>query len=158
MRTQILMMMKSNTRKATIDDLSQLAQLFDEYRMFYHKSSDISGAEQFISERLENRDSEIFVVEEDGKLGGFVQLYPLFSSTRMKRYWLLNDLYVNSNSRGKGFSKALIEEAKVLCRTSDSCGMYLETGKENMIGNQLYPSVGFKKYDEVNFYEWEIDQ
>lgn len=158
MRTQILMMMKSNTRKATIDDLSQLAQLFDEYRMFYHKSSDISGAEQFISERLENRDSEIFVVEEDGKLGGFVQLYPLFSSTRMKRYWLLNDLYVNSNSRGKGYSKVLIEEAKELCRTSDSCGMYLETGKENMIGNQLYPSVGFKKYDEVNFYEWEIDQ
>lgn len=158
MRTQILMMMKSNTRKATIDDLSQLAQLFDEYRMFYHKSSDISGAEQFISERLENRDSEIFVVEEDGKLGGFVQLYPLFSSTRMKRYWLLNDLYVNSNSRGKGFSKDLIEEAKELCRTSDSCGMYLETGKENRIGNQLYPSVGFKKYDEVNFYEWEIDQ
>lgn len=158
MRTQILMMMKTNTRKATIDDLSQLAQLFDEYRMFYHKTSDISGAEQFISERLENEDSEIFVVEEDGKLGGFVQLYPLFSSTRMKRYWLLNDLYVNSNSRGKGYSKVLIEEAKVLCRTSDSCGMYLETGKENMIGNQLYPSVDFKKYDEVNFYEWEIDQ
>ena len=157
MRTEILMMMKSNTRKATIDDLSQLAQLFDEYRMFYHKTSDISGAEQFISERLENRDSEIFVVEEDGKLGGFVQLYPLFSSTRMKRYWLLNDLYVNSNSRGKGYSKVLIE-AKVLCRTSDSCGMYLETGKENIIGNQLYPSAGFKKYDEVNFYEWEIDQ
>ena len=156
MRTEILMMMKNNTRKATIDDLSQLAQLFDEYRMFYHKSSDISGAEQFISERLENEDSEIFVVEEDGKLGGFVQLYPLFSSTRMKRYWLLNDLYVNSNSRGKGYSKVLIEEAKVLCRTSDSCGMYLETGKENRIGNQLYPSVGFKKYDAVNFYEWEV--
>lgn len=42
-----------------IDDLSQLAQLFDEYRMFYHKTSDISGAEQFISERLESKDSEI---------------------------------------------------------------------------------------------------
>mgnify|MGYP002663043242 FL=1 len=152
------MMMKTNTRKATIEDLSQLAQLFDEYRRFYLKTSDVAGAQQFLSERLQNNDSEIFVVEEDGKLGGFVQLYPLFSSTRMKRYWLLNDLYVNSNSRGKGYSKVLIEEAKVLCRTSDSCGMYLETGKENMIGNQLYPSVGFKKYDEVNFYEWEIDQ
>ena len=149
--------MKNNIRKATQDDLIQLSQLFDEYRMFYHKTSDISGAEQFISERLENRDSEIFVVEENGKLGGFVQLYPLFSSTRMKRYWLLNDLYVNSNYRGKGFSKALIECAKELCRTSDSCGMYLETSKENMIGNQLYRSAGFKKYDEVNFYEWEVD-
>ena len=149
--------MKNSIRKANLQDLAQLSQLFDEYRTFYHKTSDFSAAQQFLSERLQNNDSEIFVVEEDGKLGGFVQLYPLFSSTRMKRYWLLNDLYVNSNYRGKGFSKALIECAKELCRTSDSCGMYLETSKENMIGNQLYRSAGFKKYDEVNFYEWEVD-
>lgn len=149
--------MKNSIRKANLQDLAQLSQLFDEYRTFYHKSSDRSAAQQFLSERLENNDSEIFVVEEDGKLGGFVQLYPLFSSTRMKRYWLLNDLYVTSEYRGKGFSKALIERAKQLCRESDSCGMYLETGKDNQIGNQLYPGAGFKKYDEVNFYEWEID-
>ncbi|HBR12615.1 MAG TPA: GNAT family N-acetyltransferase [Chryseobacterium sp.] len=150
--------MKNSIRKANLQDLAQLSQLFDEYRTFYHKSSDRSAAQQFLSERLENNDSEIFVAEEGGQLVGFTQLYPLFSSTRMKRYWLLNDLYVNPNFRGKGFSKALIERAKQLCRESDSCGMYLETGKENMIGNQLYPCVGFKKYDEVNFYEWEIDQ
>ena len=150
--------MKNSIRKANLQDLAQLSQLFDEYRTFYHKSSDRSAAQQFLSERLENNDSEIFVAEEGGQLVGFTQLYPLFSSTRMKRYWLLNDLYVNPNFRGKGFSKALIERAKQLCRESDSCGMYLETGKENIIGNQLYPSVGFKKYDEVNFYEWEIDQ
>lgn len=148
--------MKNSIRKANLQDLAQLSQLFDEYRTFYHKSSDRSAAQQFLSERLENNDSEIFVAEDGSQLVGFTQLYPLFSSTRMKRYWLLNDLYVNSEYRGKGYSKVLIEEAKVLCRTSDSCGMYLETGKENMIGNQLYPSVGFKKYDEVNFYEWEV--
>ena len=148
------MMMKTNTRKATIDDLSQLAQLFDEYRMFYHKTSDFSAAQQFLSERLQNNDSEIFVVEEDGKLGGFVQLYPLFSSTRMKKYWLLNDLFVHEDFRGKGFSKLLIEEAKNVCRQTNACGILLETGKSNDIGNQLYPSCGFEKYDEVNFYEW----
>ena len=148
--------MKNSIRKANLQDLAQLSQLFDEYRTFYHKSSDFSAAQQFLSERLENNDSEIFVAEDGSQLVGFTQLYPLFSSTRMKRYWLLNDLYVNPNFRGKGFSKDLIEEAKELCRTSDSCGMYLETGKENIIGNQLYPSVGFKKYDAVNFYEWEV--
>ena len=148
--------MKNNIRKASQEDLVQLSQLFDEYRMFYHKTSDLSGAQQFLSERIEKNDSEIFVAEDEGELVGFVQLYPLFSSTRMKRYWLLNDLYINPNSRGKGFSKALIDEAKELCTTSNSCGMYLVTSKENMIGNQLYPSAGFKKYDEVNFYEWEV--
>lgn len=148
--------MKNNIRKATISDLKELSQLFDEYRMFYHKTSDLQGAQQFLSERLEKKDSEIFVAEDNGKLIGFTQLYPLFSSTRMKRYWLLNDLFVNENFHGKGFSKMLIEQAKQLCRETNSCGMYLETGKENFVGNQLYPSCGFRKYDEVNFYEWEV--
>lgn len=142
------------TRKVTIEDLNQLSELFDQYRIFYHKDSDIPAAEQFLKERIENKDSEIFVAEHEGNLTGFVQLYPLFSSTRMKRYWLLNDLFVNDNHRGKGFSKQLIEEAKELAKSTDACGVLLETGKSNHIGNKLYPSCGFELYDEVNFYEW----
>ncbi len=143
-----------NTRKALLSDLPQLAELFDQYRIFYHKTSDIPSATNFLQERLENKDSEIFVAEENGILTGFVQLYPIFSSTRMQRYWLLNDLYVNDNHRGKGYSKELIEQSKELCRSSKACGILLETGKNNDIGNQLYPASGFELYDSVNFYEW----
>lgn len=143
-----------NTRKATFKDLEQLSALFDQYRIFYHKESDIPAAENFLKERIQNKDSEIFIAEKDGILTGFVQLYPIFSSTRMQRYWLLNDLYVNTDHRGKGYSKELIEAAKDLCRSSNACGMLLETGKSNDVGNQLYPSCGFELYDSVNFYEW----
>ncbi|MDC8104912.1 MULTISPECIES: GNAT family N-acetyltransferase [Chryseobacterium] len=143
-----------NTRKANISDIEELSGLFDQYRIFYHKVSDIPAAENFLKERILNQDSEIFVAQEEDKLIGFVQLYPIFSSTRMKRYWLLNDLYVNDQYRGKGYSKQLIEEAKELCKSSDACGVLLETGKSNDIGNQLYPACGFKLYDSVNFYEW----
>lgn len=143
-----------NTRKATLQDLNQLAELFDHYRIFYHKDSDIPEAEIFLRERIKNQDSEIFVAENKGELVGFVQLYPLFSSTRMKRYWLLNDLFVSKNYRGKGFSKQLIEEAKKMAKSTHSAGILLETGKSNDIGNRLYPSCGFELYDEVNFYEW----
>lgn len=143
-----------NSRKAVVSDLPQLAELFDQYRIFYHKSSDIPAATNFLQERLERKDSEIFVAEENGKLTGFVQLYPIFSSTRMQRYWLLNDLYINEKHRGKGYSKELIEASKELCRSSNACGILLETGKSNDIGNQLYPACGFELYDSVNFYEW----
>jgi len=144
----------NNTRKATIQDLPQLAELFDQYRVFYHKESDIPAAENFLKERIQDNDSKIFVAESEGDLVGFVQLYPLFSSTRMKRYWLLNDLFVNENYRGKAFSKELIEEAKELAKSTNAAGILLETGKSNDIGNKLYPSCGFELYDEVNFYEW----
>lgn len=141
-------------RKATSKDLEQLSQLFDDYRVFYHKTSDVKSAREFLEERINTNDSEIFVAEENGVLTGFTQLYPLFSSTRMKKYWLLNDLYVNPDHRGKGFSKGLIECSKNLCIQSNACGILLETGKDNIIGNTLYPSCGFEIYDEVNFYEW----
>jgi len=51
----------------------------------------------------------------------------------MKRYWLLNDLFVHENYRGKGFSKQLIEKAKEIAKSTDAGGILLETGKTNDI-------------------------
>lgn len=74
-----------STRKATIEDILQLAVLFDLYRMFYRKDGDVRGAEIFLRERLLNNESVIFVAEEMSVLVDFTQLYPLFSSTKMKK-------------------------------------------------------------------------
>ena len=48
------------TRRATIKDLSELAQLFDKYRVFYHKESDVNGATDFLKQRIENDESVIY--------------------------------------------------------------------------------------------------
>lgn len=142
-------------RKATLQDIVQLSVLFDSYRVFYEKESDIESAKLFLTERIQKNESEIFVAEDENKtLTGFVQLYPLFSSTRMKRFWLLNDLFVKQEERSKGISIALIDAAKELCVTSGSCGMMLETAKSNLIGNNLYPKTGFILDDEHNYYSW----
>src|SRR5215213_8909774 len=84
----------STIRKATIHDIDPLAELFDQYRVFYKKDPDIAAGTVFLKERILREESEIFIgEEEDGRLSGFVQLYPIFSSTRLKRLWLLNDLF-----------------------------------------------------------------
>lgn len=142
-------------RKAAIDDLNLLVELFENYRVFYEKEPDKKRAEEFLFERLKLNDAEIFVAETDNNnLAGFVQLYPLFSSTRMKRLWLLNDLFVDREHRGKGISKQLIEAAKELCKKTNACGLVLETAKTNIAGNDLYPKVGFSLDKEHNFYSW----
>ena len=143
-----------NIREAKKSDLDQLSILFDAYRMFYGKESNIDISKNFLESRLSNKDSEIFICEFNNILIGFVQLYPLFSSTRVSKYWLLNDLFVDSKYRGKGYSKLLIEKAKELVKDSNACGMMLETEKSNKIGNNLYPKTGFEKNDSSNFYEW----
>jgi len=144
----------SLTRIATQDDITQLAQLFDDYRVWYRKATDLQGANAFLSERIAKEESIIYVTEVGGELTGFTQLYPLFSSTRMQRMWLLNDLFVAPNWRGKGHSKALIEAAKGLAKATNACGVQLETELTNDIGNQLYPATGFDLNTETQFYFW----
>ena len=142
-------------RKACIEDVDQLSNLFDEYRIFYRKDSNLNEAKIFLTNRIINKDSEIFVAENNEKiLMGFVQLYPLFSSTRMKRIWLLNDLYVNDKYRGKSISIKLMNEAKDFASKTNSAGLILETEKSNIIGNKLYPRVDFVLNTNQNFYSW----
>lgn len=140
--------------QATTSHIDQVVDLFDAYRVWYRKPSDKATAKAFLLERMYAKESVIYVCEnEDKKLVGFTQLYPIFSSTRMQRMWLLNDLFVHSEHRGKGISKALIEKAKDLARSNNAAGILLETEKSNDIGNRLYPSVGFE-LEGNNFYFW----
>lgn len=144
------------TRKAVIDDIESLSKLFDAYRVFYEKETDLAGAEKFLFDRMANKESEIFVAENSqGELVGFVQLYPIFSSTKMKRLWLLNDLFVNSIYRGQGVSILLIDSAKKHCEETGACGLTLETAKSNEVGNKLYPKMGFTLDSAHNFYSWQ---
>lgn len=146
-------------RKAERRDLEELAQLFDSYRIFYRKESNLEGAATFLKERFSQKDSEIFVAETtENELTGFVQLYPLFSSVRMKKLWVLNDLFVASQHRNKNIAKGLIEKAKELVKQSGACGMYLETEKSNLAGNNLYPKTGFVLNQSDNFYSWDLHQ
>ena len=140
------------TKQASINNLDELVPLFDAYRQFYDKKSDVKAAEEFLKARIVNNESVIYLVfDEKENAVGFIQL----SSTRMKRFWILNDLFVSPEFRGQGFSRELIEKAKNLCRKTDACAMLLETSVTNEIGNSLYTSAGFQLRNDANFYEWE---
>ncbi len=141
-------------KKIGLTELDDAAILFNAYRVFYNKPSDIESGKAFLKERIQKEESVIYGAYEGDTIVGFTQLYPLFSSTRMKRLWLLNDLFVQPSARGKGISIQLIDAAKDLCRQTDACSLCLETGLDNVIGNQLYPRTGFELDDEYNHYEW----
>ena len=64
-------------RKAIPKDIGLLSILFDQYRIFYQQTSDIPGAKEFLTERMQQNDSAMFVAFRDGKMIGFTQLYPI---------------------------------------------------------------------------------
>ncbi len=143
-------------RKAVLEDLEQLTYLFDDYRLFYKKQSDVHGAKEFLSERIKIKDSIIIVAQlSNNILAGFIQLYPIFSSTRMKKLFLLNDLFVHANHRGQSISKSLIEGAKMISDATNAAGLILETEKNNRTANNLYVNTGFVLDQDHNYYSWE---
>ncbi len=143
-------------KEATLSNIESIAFIFDEYRQFYEKESDVPAAQKFLSERITNNESKIyFTLSDSNIITGFIQLYPIFSSTKMKRLWLLNDLYVKSEYRGNQISLKLINKAKELAVESKSCGLILETAKTNLIGNSLYIKTNFILDNEHNYYSWD---
>jgi GNAT superfamily N-acetyltransferase len=142
-------------KRAHQGHLNELVHLFDAYRMFYKKESNLEGAKHFLSERMQQKESIIFVALMEEKLVGFTQLYPLFSSTNMMPIWLLNDLFVAKEHRGKQISKGLVKAAQEHCKITKANGISLETEKNNIPGNALYPKMGFTLDQEHNFYYWE---
>ena len=77
--------MNTQIRKVSLTDIDQLATLFNNYRIFYKKQSDIEGAKKFLTERIKQNESTILIGEVNDELVGFTQLYPVFSSTNMNR-------------------------------------------------------------------------
>ncbi|MDA0875209.1 MAG: GNAT family N-acetyltransferase, partial [Bacteroidetes bacterium] len=112
-----------SVRRATAADIPVLTHLFDGYRVFYLKPSDLQGARAFMTARLENGDSVIFLAEDaTGAALGFTQLYPLFSSVRMRAIWLLNDLFVAPTARKQGVGRALLLHAQAFAADSGAAG------------------------------------
>lgn len=141
--------------KAHINHLEDLVPLFDGYRVFYKQSSDKDSAHQFLLERFKDKDAVIFMAYINDKAVGFTQLYPLLSSVSMQPVYLLNDLFVDINYRGKGIGEALINKAKQLCLTENNKGLAIQTAHDNP-AQHLYTRLGFEKETDLHFF-WKVE-
>ncbi|TLS52227.1 GNAT family N-acetyltransferase [Paenibacillus antri] len=137
-------------RQADLADVEDAAVLFDEYRQFYRQSSDLAGAVAYLTERLERKESSIFLASDakSGRILGFTQLYPSFSSISMKRVWILNDLFVTAEHRGRGAAQRLLERAKAHAAETGAKGLALSTAVDNAVAQRLYERNGYVRETE----------
>jgi ribosomal protein S18 acetylase RimI-like enzyme len=138
--------MSFQIRQATILDLDTLAPLFDGYRQFYGQPADVERARDFLAERFRHHESLILLARDEHSEGlGFTQLYPLFSSVRTVRTWLLNDLFVVSAARRQGVAAALLTAAAEHARALGAASLSLSTALDNAPAQALYESLGWQR-------------
>ena len=141
--------MRFEVRQANIYDLDTLVPLFDGYRQFYRQASDPARARTFLAERFAHHESLILLAcDEHGAGLGFTQLFPLFSSVRTARIYLLNDLFVAPVARKHGVGKALLDASAEHARALGAVRLWLQTALDNAPAQALYESAGWKRDPE----------
>lgn len=137
--------------KARLEHIPIAAPLFNSYRVFYQQPSDVKRAEDFLTARLKNNESTIFLAVDENngeKAVGFMQIYPGFSSVGTKKTLILNDLYVDTKSRGKGVGRLLMHAAKIFAQENGVTKITLQTARDNLVGQALYKSEGYVVDDD----------
>jgi ribosomal protein S18 acetylase RimI-like enzyme len=129
--------------------------LFDAYRAFYGQASDPELVHEFLRERLTREESVVFVALEGEAALGFTQLYPSFSSVSARRLWILYDLFVAPEARGRNVGAALLEKARRFAVKTGTKRLTLATALDNLPAQRLYEKLGWKR-DET-FYHYHLD-
>src|SRR5689334_8452518 len=144
-------------RQATIFDLDRIAPLFDLYRQFYRKPSDLALARRFLRDRFEHNQSIIFLATRgDGVAVGFAQLFSSFSSASAARILILNDLFVMPDVRRKGAGSQLLAAAAEFGRAIGAVRLTLSTEVTNEAAQALYEGAGWKRQTDFYVYNFPL--
>jgi GNAT superfamily N-acetyltransferase len=149
-------MNKLTIRQATIQDLSKLVPIFEDYREYFYQTKNPVMVEQFLFEKFEHLESVIFIAQHQEKVVGFAQLYPVFSSLTLQRVWLLNDFFIAEEFRGSGVGTQLFAIVKEFTLLTKSKGIELSVEHTNKKAWKFWEKQGFKMDEEFRYYFYKL--
>ena len=143
-------------RQATIQDLSKILLIFDDYREYFKQPKDPVSVERFLFEKFEHFESVIFIAQLQDEVVGFAQLYPVFSSLTLQRVWLLNDFFIAEECRGSGVGTQLFAKVKEFTLLTKSKGIELSVEHTNKKAWAFWEKQGFKIDEEFRYYFYKL--
>jgi GNAT superfamily N-acetyltransferase len=139
-------------RQAVLADIDAIADLFNQYRQFQGKASELSACRAFLHDRFNHAESTVFLASVDARPVGFAQLYPSFSSTALARVFILNDLYVSESGRRHGVGSAMLKAVDEYAWSLGACRVSLNVAQGNVSAQGLYEATGWVRDGEFFMY------
>ena len=134
--------------------IDAVSMLFDLYRQFYKYKADLKKSKNYISKRIINNESTIFISLKDRKVVGFVQLYETFDSLNLNKKLVLYDLYILPKYRKIGIGKKLMNKSKDFAIANNFRRLELSTAIDNLKAQKLYESLNYIRDKE--FYNYDL--
>ena len=145
-----------DVRPISESELDQVLPLIAGYQTFYGATPDTERNRRFFSRFLNPSEEGLLLgAWVDGRLVGFATLYWFFSSTKAADSVLMNDLFVQDGTRGKGIGRALIQSALDETRRRGAAHLEWFTAPDNATAQRLYDSV--PSAGRSTWYAYEIE-
>ena len=132
-------------RRAEVHDQEALIALMTHYLVeFFHRPDPGHAALQaYITRLLDNPYEGIqWVAEADGRVAGFTTLLFTYSTLRLQRIAILNDLFVLPEFRGRKIGEALFGACREAASQYGCAFLQWETTADNMVAQALYDKMG----------------
>lgn len=132
--------------QATLEHLDLLTPLFIEFRESNGADTLPESSRKFLQTRLKRNESVIYLaLDAQEKPLGFCQLFPSYSSSSLKRVWLINDIYVAAHARRQLVADKLLQTAKQMAQSTHSVRLRAMHQADNPRAKALYESIGFRE-------------
>ena len=129
-------------RKTKLEDLDALMPLFQE--LWPDKTLDKKITKETLYQLLKSPDAEVFTLEHDNQIVGFMDIKFRRSIYYQGMVMLLEDIIISSSYRGRGFGVALVEHAEKLSREKRCTAIELSSAFRRKTTHTFWEKRGFK--------------
>jgi GNAT superfamily N-acetyltransferase len=126
-------------------DLPDLVPLVGAYLEFYETAQDAAAIESFCRVLLAEADHagvQLLARDATGAAVGFATVYWTWSTTRLARLAVMNDLFVAPAARGRGTAEQLILACRDLASARGCGALEWQTAPDNLRAQRVYERVG----------------
>ena len=124
-------------------EITQLAKIFDRYRIHYGEAADASHTASWLEGNLGDGRLRAFVAEDNGEFVGFATTMTIPASLRLGHFWQVRDLFVLPNHRRLGIGRTLLDFIRAAATTAGAVRLVVQTEADNTTALLLYAESGY---------------
>jgi ribosomal protein S18 acetylase RimI-like enzyme len=123
---------------------ADVVRLVDDYRVHYRAQSDLDRTERWLRGTASRAQMRCYLAQASADLAvGVALVFPSPMTVRLDELWVLRDLYVAREHRGRGVGRALVTRVRDDARAAGVPRIALQTEPDNDAARALYRSLGF---------------
>jgi ribosomal protein S18 acetylase RimI-like enzyme len=131
--------------------LDLMEEFYHHERLRFERGRALEGVRTL---RADPRLGGVWLLEQAGRVVGYLVLTVCWSLEFAGRYALVDELYVREGERGRGLGARALEQAVEACRALGVAALRLEVDVDNPRAIALYRRMGFTLQERYQMSRW----